>query len=69
MCGVPTNYADAVLIAAAPQTVKALQRAAHVLAELPNANEPHILALRRQIVDAIRKATPEYYGEILKSAQ
>jgi hypothetical protein len=53
--------ANARLIAAAPQMLKTLQRAAHLLAELPN-QTPQMLALRSEIVAAISDAAPEYYG-------
>lgn len=52
--------ANALLIAAAPRMASALQRAAHLLAELPHS--PELLALRTEIVETIKQATPEYYG-------
>lgn len=41
--------------------LKACQRAAFVLAELPDQSR-QILALRRMLVDAIIEVAPEYYG-------
>lgn len=55
------NKANARLIAAAPRMAAALQRADHFLAELPEQTH-YLLALRREIVDTIMEATPEYYG-------
>jgi hypothetical protein len=52
---------DAHLIAAAPRMAAALQRAAHMLAELPE-QSPQTLAMRTEIVDCIKQATPDYYG-------
>lgn len=54
---------DARLIAAAPRMVAVLQRAARILAELPDSEQtPQMLALRAEIVETIKQATPEYYG-------
>jgi hypothetical protein len=55
------QQANARLIAAAPRMAAALQRAAHMLAELPE-QSPQTLALRTEIVDCIKQATPDYYG-------
>lgn len=55
------KMANARLMAAAPEMAAALQRAAHVLAELPDQPEA-VKALRSQIVAAIILATPEHYG-------
>lgn len=55
-------FADARIAAAGPEMLHALQRAAHLLAELPEANEPRVVAIRRLAVDAVTKAAPEYYG-------
>ena len=49
------------LIAAAPIMSDTLKRAAHILAELPD-QSPELIALRSQIVECIKQATPEYYG-------
>ncbi len=53
--------ANSRLIASAPTMLKTLQRAAYLLAELPN-QTPQMLALRSEIVAAISDAAPEYYG-------
>jgi hypothetical protein len=39
----------------------ALKRAAHLLAELPD-QSLQLLALRAEIVECIKQATPEYYA-------
>ena len=55
--------ANARLIATAPRMAKALQRAASLLAELGTQEQtPQMLALRTEIVETIKEATPEYYG-------
>ena len=55
--------ANARLIAASPRMALALQRAAHILAELDNVmHTPQLSALRSEIVATIKEATPEYYG-------
>ncbi len=47
--------------AAVANMAAVMQRAAHVLAELHE--QPKVLlALRTQIVEAIKQVTPEYYG-------
>lgn len=51
---------NARLMAAAPNMAAALQRAAHVLAELSD-QSPELKTLRSQIVAAIILATPEHY--------
>ncbi len=53
--------ANARLIAAAPRMSDTLKRAAHILAELPD-QSPQLIALRSQIVQCIKQATPEYYS-------
>lgn len=53
--------ANLMLIAAAPLMSDTLKRAAHILAELPD-QSPELIALRSQIVECIKQATPEYYG-------
>ena len=58
----PFYDGDAVLMAAAPRMAKALQRAAHLLAELSKSEQtPQMLALRAEIVETIKQATPDYY--------
>ncbi len=52
---------NARLIAAAPLMSDTLKRAAHILAELPD-QSPQLIALRSQIVECIKQATPEYYS-------
>jgi hypothetical protein len=43
--------------------IKILQRAAHVMAEVPNEHQtPQFIAVRNQVVQAIKTTTPEYYG-------
>lgn len=49
------------LIEAAPRMAQALHRAAHLLAELPE-QSPQLLALRAEMVETIKQATPEHYG-------
>ena len=58
---VAQREADKRLIAAAPRMSDALKRAARILAELPD-QSPQLVALRTEIVDCIKQATPEYYG-------
>lgn len=54
---------DARLIASSPRMLAALKRVAHILAELPaEVQSPQVLALRCEIIDAIKEAAPEYYG-------
>ena len=55
--------ANARLIAEAPRMEAVLKWAAHLLAELPEAQQtPQMLALRNEIVETLKQATPEYYG-------
>ena len=54
--------ANALLIAAAPRMARVLQRAAYVLAEMPPDQSAQLTALRTEIVNAIKEATPEHYG-------
>lgn len=60
------NHADARLIAAAPTMAATLQRAAHVLAEIADQISgddcQRLDALRSEIIETIKQATPEYYG-------
>ena len=59
--GTIEQCANARLIAAAPIMSDTLKRAAHILAELSD-QSPKLIALRSQIVECIRQATPEHYG-------
>lgn len=58
----PIRDANARLVAAAPELLVALQRAAHLLAELPECRDIRVLGVRQMAVAAISKAAPEYYG-------
>ena len=64
--GVEGDEQRARLIAAAPTMAATLHRAAHVLAEIADRisgdDRKRLDALRLQIVDDIKQATPEYYG-------
>lgn len=55
-----TRYNE--LLAAAPRMVDALKRAAHILAEIDQSTAPAVLALRTEIVAAIKDADPSHYG-------
>jgi hypothetical protein len=55
--------ANARLIANARRMALALQRVAPYLAELPpELQDGRLLAIRQDVVEAIKAATPEYYG-------
>lgn len=57
--------ANARLIAAAPEMLGILKRAAHILAEVPVSSTEQIErfdALRASVVDAIKQADPGHYG-------
>lgn len=55
--------ANATLVASAPRMAAALQRAARLLAELPGFEQTaQLVALRKEIVETIKEATPEHYG-------
>lgn len=56
------NHPDARLIEAAPTMVRALIRAAHVMAEVPGRHSPEFVAARVGVVEAIKLAAPEVYG-------
>lgn len=60
-CGEGEITANARLITASPRMSDTLKRAAHLLAELPD-QSPQLLALRAEIVECIKQATPEYYA-------
>lgn len=59
--------ATALLIAAAPKMAQALQRAAMILAQVHDELHPVTQALlrplRQEIVDAVKEATPDHYGQ------
>lgn len=62
-----TADANAQLIACAPDMSAVLKHAAHFLSELPQNQQTHqVTALRNEIVEVIRKSTPEYYRILQK---